>query len=466
MNYPLFHVPGIGGGMLIALVAIFHVVIAHFTVGMGIYLAWTETLARRRGDVVLLAFLRRCSATVLTVSLVAGAVSGVGIWFAIGLASPEATSLLIHVFVWAWAIEWLFFIVEIAAAYLYHYTWERVSPARHLAIAWIYAISAWASLFIITGILCFMLTPGRWPETQSVADGFFNPTFWPSVWLRTISSLALAGIFAMILANLQWPAPAEGGGVRDRLFGGTLFDREQIRHIVRHSAWFLALIVGMVPLAGWWFARLPAHSIQYATGGAIAMVLFLVFGAVASALLTLYALFGLLRARQTVHLWSALMLLGLAVIATGAMEFVREGVRKPYLVSGVLYANEIPVAAGEDINREGFFARDARGVFRYARFVAWGADPARMSPAERGRLIFRAQCAACHHETINALGPLMRTWSREAVEAFLPRMHEYKPFMPPFFGTPQDRADLAAYLMEEIVRGADGADTASPGGVP
>ena len=40
-------------------------------------------------------------------------VSGVGIWFAIGLAAPEATSTLIHNFVFGWAIEWVFFLVEL-----------------------------------------------------------------------------------------------------------------------------------------------------------------------------------------------------------------------------------------------------------------------------------------------------------------------------------------------------------------
>jgi len=45
---------------------------------------------------------------------VVGAVTGVGIWFTIGLIAPEATSNLIHTFVWVWAIEWVFFLVEAA----------------------------------------------------------------------------------------------------------------------------------------------------------------------------------------------------------------------------------------------------------------------------------------------------------------------------------------------------------------
>jgi hypothetical protein len=37
----------------------------------------------------------------------------VGIWFAIGLTHPEATSTLIHNFVFGWAMEWVFFLVEL-----------------------------------------------------------------------------------------------------------------------------------------------------------------------------------------------------------------------------------------------------------------------------------------------------------------------------------------------------------------
>ena len=45
-----------------------------------------------------------------------GTVSGVGIWFAIGLTHPEATSTLIHNFVFGWAMEWVFFLVELFGA--------------------------------------------------------------------------------------------------------------------------------------------------------------------------------------------------------------------------------------------------------------------------------------------------------------------------------------------------------------
>ena len=45
MNYPVWYVPTVGGGILIALVAIVHVFVSHFAVGGGLYLVMAERKA-------------------------------------------------------------------------------------------------------------------------------------------------------------------------------------------------------------------------------------------------------------------------------------------------------------------------------------------------------------------------------------------------------------------------------------
>ena len=57
MEYPFFEVPKLGGGILIAMIAIFHVFIAHFAVGAGIFIAISHTVALRRDDKLLLRYL-------------------------------------------------------------------------------------------------------------------------------------------------------------------------------------------------------------------------------------------------------------------------------------------------------------------------------------------------------------------------------------------------------------------------
>src|SRR5512137_2274035 len=134
MNFPVWDPPLLGGGVLIAVVAILHVFVSHFAVGGGFFLVLTERRARRAGDAAWLGYVRGHSRVFALLTLVFGAISGVGIWWTIALVHPTATSALIHTFVWAWAIEWVFFFVEIGAALIYYYGWDRLDGPTHVKI--------------------------------------------------------------------------------------------------------------------------------------------------------------------------------------------------------------------------------------------------------------------------------------------------------------------------------------------
>ena len=95
MDYPIWEL-ALGGGMLMAIVAIPHVIVAHFAVGGGLLIAVTETLAVKRNDPALRELARRSSLVLILVSTVFGAISGVGIWVVAGLISPGAISALIR----------------------------------------------------------------------------------------------------------------------------------------------------------------------------------------------------------------------------------------------------------------------------------------------------------------------------------------------------------------------------------
>ncbi len=418
MRYPIIEIPLIGGGMVIAIIAIIHVLIAHFAVGAGIFNAVAETIARRRDDTWLLEFIKRFSRFLILFAFVLGAVTGVGIWFSISVVSPRATSALIHQFVWAWGIEWVLFLVEIISGYVYYYSWDRLSPRRHMAVGWIYAISAWMSLFVINGILTFMLSPGEWLETGSFWAAFFNPTFWPSLVLRTISALSLAGIFVAIVVNLAQD-----------------YTREQRTHIINFGAWFLSPMALMAPVSIWYFWGVPAPARDLALGGAAAVLLFLMFGLVTSTVVAFYAYFGLIRRRRYINLETAVTLGLLALIATGSMEFVREGIRKPYVIYGYLYSNGIRPDEMEALNRDGILPS-----------TPW-AQAGISDDEPRGRAVFRAQCVQCHTiNGFNGIAPLVKGWSRELLETNIARLHELKYFMPPFAGKPDERDALIGYL--------------------
>jgi len=414
MDYPLFLVPYIGGSWLIGGNAILHVVIAHFAIGGGILLAVTEQRAARRQDAFRLAFARRLSVFLVLVSTVLGALTGVGIWFTIGLVQPAATSLLIRTFVWAWAIEWVFFLVEIAAALLYLGTWDTAPRRTHVAIGWIYAVAAYGSLAVINGIVTFMATPGRWLETGRFWDAFLNPTYGPSLTLRTGVALILAASAGLVLSGRGQPA--------------------ERRRLVRYlGGWGLAGAGACLAGALWWQAEVPAgaRALFVPADGLLRGTATL--AAAALALFTLVMLAALAAPRTGGAVLGILALL-LAAAHLGAYERVREGSRKPFVVAGHMYSNGIRVDELDGLN--------ARGLLAKARWA--GTAP---RPVSAGEQVFRAQCQMCHSlDGYLAVRPLVAGLDAEGLEGLLEALRDGRPGMPPVAGTAAELTQLAAYL--------------------
>ncbi len=490
MNYPVWDIPA--SGLLIAVIAVLHVFVSHFAVGGGLYLVLIERKARRGGDAPLLDYARGLGRFFILLTLVFGAISGVGIWFTIGLVHPQATSSLINTFVWAWAIEWTFFVVEIAAAMVYYYGWDRLSARLHMTIGWIYVAAAWLSLVVINGILTFMLTPGRWPQTRSFWDALFNETYWPALAARTFAAVGLAGLYAI------WTA-------------AWLPDAALKARIARDAAWRWVLPMAVaIPLSLMWYlaaaagAGVPVAEIFGANGDGLFALLSAVFSAgiatgypvaqraarwvvVAASLLTLLTVV-LAAARSRTYgrpLAGLLMVLGLA--AMGGSEWVREDLRKPWVIGQYMFVNalRLPAPAGAPVPPEAFVARfgqdrftvdavSATGVLKASAWIRPVPDHL-LSPGDysgraehQGRELFRALCASCH--TVDgylAIRPLVRGKSPEALDGLLARLAaptdaagaatawnvlpvHVKTWrsrrMPPFAGTDEERQMLAGYL--------------------
>lgn len=439
MEYPLFEVPGVGGGLLIAAVAIVHVVIAHFAVGGGFFMAIAHTLAVRRGDALLARYVKDHAQFLVLLAFVSGALTGVGIWFAIGIVSPAATSRLIHNFFWGWAAEWCCFAVEIVAGYVYYYGFHRLRPRQHLVVVWVYAVAAFLSLAIINGILTFMLTPSRWAEMIRGREAFhadwafwlglFNATYWPSLLMRSVSCLALAAIFVAVIVNLR-----------------ASYTREERQRIINLGAYFMAPLALMIPVGVWYFAELPPAAQAKIQGGAVAMTLFFMFGLAASLLIAGYAYFGLIRGGRYINLETSLLLLAIAFIATGSMEFVREGVRKPYVIQDVLYSNGVPTYDGwpQRLQNEGGLV-----FMPFARAPGQSVADIRALPLhESGAYVYRAQCRACHEiDGFNGIRPLVAGKSRKLLLSILHELDAYG-YMPPFLGDDYEMRALTEHLLK------------------
>jgi cytochrome bd-type quinol oxidase subunit 1 len=406
--------------MVIALIAIAHVFVSHFAVGGGLFLVLTERKAQRQNNRELLTYMKGHARFFILLTLVFGAVSGVGIWFAIGLAHPDGTSLLIHNFVWGWAIEWCFFAVEIAAALIYYYGWDRLSPRTHLRIGWIYFIAAYMSLVVINGILSFMLTPGRWAQTGAFWDGFFNPSYFPSLLLRTGVAISLAGLYALFTASM----------IRH--------DTARARQVRYASKWVFAGF-GVMPVAGlWYLAAIPSAARGIAFGGAPPVTIFLGASVGISLFILVFTWLTAWRLPDRFSPALALLFLLLGFTVTATSEWVREAVRKPFIVYGVMYSNAIRPQEVEEISRAGFLPQ--------ARWTTvHEVDPGNRLRA--GEELFRFQCASCHSVGgYNAIRPLIQGWRESFLINQLRHLDELKGFMPPFVGTEEERRALAHYL--------------------
>ncbi len=413
MIYPFWDVP-FSYGILMAVIAVLHVFVSHFAIGGGLFLVVTEHRARRAGDTATLEFLQKLSKMFALVSLVFGALTGVGIWFIIGLLNPTATEALIHNFVWGWAIEWTFFVVEITAAIIYYYGWQRLSARDHLIVGWIYFIAAWLSLFIINGIVAFMLTPGQWLVTGNFWDGFFNPTYWSQLVLRTGICVMLAGLYALLVAAR---------------YEASDFKARTVRYSVRWG--LIGLAVVAVSLA-WYWRTIPAEI----TGKALQVMpasikAFHVNSWLLLALAGALAVSWLLARRLPVVLAVVLLALGLAWF--GAFEQFRESVRKPFVVTGYIYGNGVPVAKAKAYQQAGLLTQIA------------------YTTGDDGADLFRHSCRSCHTLTgSRPLRPAFDGTDRAFIAAIVRGAHLLKGNMPPFPGTAAEADKIAGYLYERI----------------
>lgn len=452
MNYPFWNVPYLSGGGVIALIATYHLLIALFAVGGGLYLPLAERKARREGREDWLPVIKTHAKFFLILTSVFGAVSGVGIWFAIGLASPEGTSTLIHNFVFGWAIEYVFFIVELTTAALYYYTWDKIEPKLHLRIGYIYAATSWLTLVIINGILTFMLTPGEtWLSVAGSGNeasvfwyAFFNPTYFPSVVIRTLVCWNLAGIWALVTAS--------------RIDG---FKSPQLKkEIITWSAKWLIPGFVLLPLCFLWYLAMVPESnrqllelgISTIGQGTFTQVTRLVLITVmTSATIIALVYFVAVRNSKSFNLGWAISLVLLAFAATAATEQAREMLRKPYVIGEFMYSNGIRKSEVESFNREGYLTHAPLSLNRAGDSAAVETNSELM--LRKGEMMFRGQCGSCHTEQgYRAMSGLMKGRDEAGIINSLNMLHEYKEdssyrkYMPPLVGTDDERRALAVYL--------------------
>ncbi|MFH1060455.1 MAG: cytochrome ubiquinol oxidase subunit I [Pseudomonadota bacterium] len=441
MNYPVWDLQAWGGGWLIALIAVVHVYVAHFAVGGGLFLVLTEAMGRRSGDTAVLDYTRRHAKFFLLVSMVLGGLTGVGIWLVISVLQPAATSLLIHQFAFAWATEWVFFLVEIVSLFVYYYTFGKMAPGRHLLVGWIYFIAAWLSLVAVNGIISFMLTPGGWLAGGDFWQGFLNPTFAPSTVFRTFLALVLAGVYGLVTAT-RIAEP----GLRAKL--------------TRWCAAWLLLPFLLMLAAGWWyFEALPGPVRAMLLGANPEMIAVGRVGLWLAAALFLGGLVMIARLPRGAGAALAGLLLVIGLFYMGAFEWSREAGRRPYIIADHMYANSLLKAQMPEAQRQ--------GVLKLAR---WTQNKELTAENRRaaGRELYNLLCSSCHSVggVMHDIKPLTAKYTAFGLDSQLDGMGKLLGYMPPFAGNRAERQALADYIVTAINQRQDQAREFTPQDLP
>lgn len=425
MNYPVWERFAAGGGILMVVIAVVHVYVAHFAVGGGLFLVLTEWMGYRSKNTGIVDYVKTHSFFFLLLSMVFGAVTGVGIWFTISLISPGVTSILIHNFVFGWATEWVFFAGEIAALFIYWYRFGKMDKGDHLKIGWFYFLFGWLSLFMVNGIIGFMLTPGKWIETKIFWDGFFNPTMWPSLGFRTFISFMFAGIFGFVTAVF-----IKADDVREKMINWC-------------AGWTLLSCILSIPFLWWYFQVLPVEQKEMILTLSnelkeITTLWFLTIPMILAGII-----FMLLKTRGWVQKSIAFAILILGLMFMGGFEWSREAGRRPYLIYDHTWANAIAVGSEEKVNRN--------GILKTARWVE-NREITHENRLEAGKEIFRLQCVACHSVggPMNDILELTKKYSVFGLDTQIAGQGKITAYMPVFMGTREERYALAGYIVEGL----------------
>ncbi len=425
LDYPVWNLEVFGGGFWIALIAVVHVYVAHFAVGGGLFLVLTEKKGYRENSPAILDYTRKHSKFFLLLSAVFGSLTGVGIWFVISVLSPAATSVLVRSFVFGWAAEWVFFLGEIVALFVYFYFFGKMNPKDHLRVGWIYFLFAWLSLFTVNGIVAFMLTPGEWLQTGDFWDGFFNPSFWPSLWFRTAMAFMLAGLFGYVTS------------VR-------LTDEDFRENLLRYcSKWLIISLLFLLPAGVWYVFALPEDQKMMILKDSPETVKFLrIFLQISPVIFVI----GILMARKMPLYMKKALTVILVIIGLGYMgsfEWIREAGRRPWLIYGYLYSNGLKAADLEKIQE--------RGVLQSA---AWAQhrDITGKNQTQAGREVFQFLCSSCHsvRGPMNDIVPLTEGLTAFGMESLLDGMGKISSYMPPFMGNDAEKKALAAYIAKDL----------------
>ncbi|MCS6995465.1 MAG: cytochrome c [Casimicrobiaceae bacterium] len=443
--YPQFYVPEIGTAWMMGIIATIHVVASHTSVGASFLFALLATKAWRDNRPELMDFVKKYGVFLLVFSYIIGSITGPGIWYSITVASPRGVGGLIHNFVWVWAAEWVFFVVEVIGVYALVYLIGKIDLKTHMKLCWSFALASWATMLLIVGILSFMMWPGNddWYRTGSTNDAFYNLNFFAHLGTRTGAMFVMAVIVGLMVAS-------------------RLKDEALRRSVVRMLA-PIGLVGGLfaVMMFIYYLQTLPYNALvmlnahlrpQYAAGMVSVFVV-----------ATLWLLFAWWRPQRIYTSLAVAVFAYVSLMGVWPEERMRESMRKPFVAGQYIYSNQI---IARDVPGKNIVAEvDRLAEHGYLKLHPW--IPARLrtltenNQLEVGQLLAKTACSNCH--ALEPGAPLRnlpdkfhRATDEDLIAAFLngALKHGTQPYMPRI-DLPEHEVRALAHYLAAVNRGED-----------
>ncbi|HQS03782.1 MAG: cytochrome C [Halothiobacillus sp. 24-54-40] len=388
--YPTWYEPGIGSGYVIAIIATIHVLFSHTAVGAALLFTYLAYLGYRDDRPELIDFIKKYGMFLLVFSYILGSITGPGIWYSTTVGSPRGISALIHNFVWKWATEWVFFVIEVVGVYMMVYLVGKVDKATYLRIAITFGLASFATMLAIVGILSFMMEPGmpEWTEKGGYLLGFYGDNTFAQLAIRSMFMLTITAVVGGIVV----------AGLKDQVFKTWLARRLAVLGIVTAT-------IGML-LYPWYLSTLPAQA-QIVMENRIPAYYSTAILSVLLATIA-YFVFTLIKPRMLTASIAGFATLAILILGLFPGETIRESARKPYVAGEYLYSNQV---IGKDV--PGMTIKSEIPTLEKVGFthasVFWPETQREITPqnaAEVGRSLAIAACSNCHSLSPTGIRPI------------------------------------------------------------
>ena len=449
MDFPIFHLDFMGDRLLIAIIAVLHVLINHgLAVGFIPLVTWIEYLGFKKGgqNAVVSNEWDQLAHRLMTVAFIItttiGAMTGVGIWFASSLVNPASIGSLIRVFYGAWFVECTVFVTEVVLILLYFLSWKRSlvsieAKAKHIKLGAALSIFSWITMSIIVSILGFMMDTGSWVENKTFIAGFTNPIYLPQLSFRTPLAALMAGAIGLFLTKLFTK-------------NGSAFQQASTKKI---ASWMLLMLPFTLAGALAYYFKIPElmiGNLPVAVGTMdfqswYDLLVKFIFGALTTVLLVAGIIFFKpnFKIPTAVYILPVIGMLGFA----GIFERIREFIRKPYVIGNYMYSNTLRK------DEYPLFKRD--GVLTHATYSSV-KEVTEENKLVAGEQVFMISCSRCHttHGINSVVDKFENMYSLKAGEKlngdlmknYIKHIENARYFMPPFPGNEAELDALVEYI--------------------